>query len=199
VVEEKNQGLNSREARLSLATRAMQYQPPRPLYMNSRRQFLLTAPLGLLGAVAACRDDNGTQKKGEPTAGAPPAFNTAPPVGPEVSADTFAEAEKLVQVSLTPAQRAMASRSWRTSMAALLERRTGPRKIALDPTVAPASHWSPATIAQPMGPAADRFVRSAADPGPLPSTDDAIAFAPVTQLSRWIESRKLTSERLTNI
>jgi Asp-tRNA(Asn)/Glu-tRNA(Gln) amidotransferase A subunit family amidase len=34
---------------------------------------------------------------------------------------------------------------------------------------------------------------------PLPSTDDAIAFAPVTQLSRWIESRKLTSERLTNI
>jgi Asp-tRNA(Asn)/Glu-tRNA(Gln) amidotransferase A subunit family amidase len=33
----------------------------------------------------------------------------------------------------------------------------------------------------------------------LPSSDDDIAFAPVTQLSRWIESRKLTSERLTNI
>jgi Asp-tRNA(Asn)/Glu-tRNA(Gln) amidotransferase A subunit family amidase len=37
------------------------------------------------------------------------------------------------------------------------------------------------------------------DAAPLPSSDDAIAFAPVTQLSRWIESRKLTSERLTNI
>src|SRR5207253_10685557 len=30
-------------------------------------------------------------------------------------------------------------------------------------------------------------------------SDDTIAIAPVTQLSRWIESRKLTSERLTNI
>ncbi|HEU4586909.1 MAG TPA: amidase, partial [Gemmatimonadaceae bacterium] len=34
---------------------------------------------------------------------------------------------------------------------------------------------------------------------PLPSSDDAIAFAPVTQLSRWIERRQLTSERLTKI
>ena len=167
--------------------------------MNSRRQFLLTAPLGLLGAVAACRDDHGNQKTGEPTAGAPPAFNTAPPVGPEVSAATFGEAEKLAQVQLTQEQRVMASRSWRTSMAALLERRTGPRKISLEPTLAPATCWNPAIVAQPIGPANDRFVRSAADPGPLPSSDDAIAFAPVTMLSRWIEARKLTSERLTNI
>jgi len=34
---------------------------------------------------------------------------------------------------------------------------------------------------------------------PLPSTDADIAFAPLTQLSRWVESRQLTSERLTNI
>ena len=33
----------------------------------------------------------------------------------------------------------------------------------------------------------------------LPASDDDIAFATVTQLSRWIESRALTSERLTNI
>ena len=38
-----------------------------------------------------------------------------------------------------------------------------------------------------------------ADAGPLPSSDEQIAFAPVTKLSRWIETRKLTSERLTNI
>jgi Asp-tRNA(Asn)/Glu-tRNA(Gln) amidotransferase A subunit family amidase len=47
--------------------------------------------------------------------------------------------------------------------------------------------------------AADRFVRSKPEAVPLPSSDDAIAFAPVTQLSRWIESRALTSERLTDI
>jgi Asp-tRNA(Asn)/Glu-tRNA(Gln) amidotransferase A subunit family amidase len=48
-------------------------------------------------------------------------------------------------------------------------------------------------------PARDRFARSKADGVPLPSADDAIAFAPVTHLSRWIESRMLTSEQLTNI
>jgi Asp-tRNA(Asn)/Glu-tRNA(Gln) amidotransferase A subunit family amidase len=47
--------------------------------------------------------------------------------------------------------------------------------------------------------APDKFVRSKSSGAPLPSSDDDIAFAPVTQLSRWIESRRLTSERLTNI
>jgi Asp-tRNA(Asn)/Glu-tRNA(Gln) amidotransferase A subunit family amidase len=44
-----------------------------------------------------------------------------------------------------------------------------------------------------------RFVRSKPEAAALPSSDDAIAFAPVSRLSRWIESRQLTSERLTNI
>jgi Asp-tRNA(Asn)/Glu-tRNA(Gln) amidotransferase A subunit family amidase len=35
--------------------------------------------------------------------------------------------------------------------------------------------------------------------GPLPSRDEDIAYAPVTKLARWIESRALTSERLTRI
>ena len=42
-------------------------------------------------------------------------------------------------------------------------------------------------------------MRSNADPGLLPSRDDEIAYAPVAKLSRWIEQRKLTSERLTQI
>src|SRR5207244_7721593 len=33
----------------------------------------------------------------------------------------------------------------------------------------------------------------------LPASDEDIAFATVTQLSRWIEQRKLTSERLTQV
>ena len=167
--------------------------------MNSRRQFLITAPLGLLGAVASCRNGSESQQQGTPPAGAPPTFGTAPAAGPEVSPATFAEAEKLAQVEMTHTQRTMAARTWRTTMAALLERRTGPRKIALDPALAPATRWNPAITGQSTGPVTDRFVRTASDPGPLPSSDDAIAFAPVTQLSRWIETRKLTSERLTNI
>jgi Asp-tRNA(Asn)/Glu-tRNA(Gln) amidotransferase A subunit family amidase len=50
-----------------------------------------------------------------------------------------------------------------------------------------------------MFPQRDRFVRSKVDRGPLPANDGDIAFAPITQLSRWIEARQLSSQRLTNI
>jgi Asp-tRNA(Asn)/Glu-tRNA(Gln) amidotransferase A subunit family amidase len=84
-------------------------------------------------------------------------------------------------------------------MAALYERRAGPRKVALEPTLAPYSRWNPVLPGRPSGPARDRFVGLNADPGPLPSRDEDIAYAPVTKLARWIEQRKLTSERLTSI
>ena len=170
--------------------------------MNTRRQFLIRAPIGLLGAAAACRGDQRTnviQEASQSTAGAPPTFGTAPGVGPTVTTATFAEAEKIMQVTMTPAERELAATTWRQSMAPYLERRTGPRKAQLDPTVSPATKWNPATIGQNADPGKDRFVRSKPDNTPLPTNDADIAFAPVTQLSRWIEQRKLTSERLTNI
>jgi Asp-tRNA(Asn)/Glu-tRNA(Gln) amidotransferase A subunit family amidase len=168
--------------------------------VNSRRQFLVHAPLGLLGAVAACSaDGSNTQKADAPPAGAPPTFGTAPEVGPAVSPTTFAEAEKLVQVQMSDAERRMAADTWRRSMAAMLERRTGPRKMPLEPTLAPATQWNPTLPGASPAPAHDAFVRSTIDPGPLPASDDEIAFAPVTRLSRWIETRKLTSDRLTRI
>jgi Asp-tRNA(Asn)/Glu-tRNA(Gln) amidotransferase A subunit family amidase len=104
-----------------------------------------------------------------------------------------------MQVSMTDAERQMAATSWRTSMAALVERRVGPRKVQLAATLAPATVWNPDIGGQPTGPTRDKFARSATDPGPLPASDEDIAFAPVTQLSRWIETRKLTSDRLTRI
>jgi Asp-tRNA(Asn)/Glu-tRNA(Gln) amidotransferase A subunit family amidase len=167
--------------------------------VNTRRQFLIRAPLGLLGAVAACRGEQRGAVVPPPPPGAPPTFGTAPGVGPEVSSSTFAEAEKLAQVTLSRAEREMAAASWRKSMAPLLERRVGPRKVALDPAVSPATRWNPVLSAANAGPSRDRFVRSPSDPGLLPTSDDAIAFAPVTQLSRWIEQRRLTAERLTTI
>ncbi len=167
--------------------------------MNTRRQFLIKAPVGLLAAVAACKGaEQGASSAAPSTPGAPPTFGTAPAVGPEVSAATFAEAEKLGQVTMTAAERDMAAKSWRTSMAAMLERRTGPRKVALEANIAPATKWNP-VLSGTAGPQQDRFVRTTIDPGPLPTSDDDIAFAPVTKLSRWIETRHLTSERLTNI
>lgn len=129
----------------------------------------------------------------------PPAFGTGPSVGPEITPTTIAEAEKLVGVQLTPAERAQAAGNWRVSMAPLYERRTGPRKVAIDPAVAPASRWDPALPGVTVGPARDRFIRSAGTPRALPSRDEDIAFASVRDQSRWIQSRALTSERLTRI
>jgi Asp-tRNA(Asn)/Glu-tRNA(Gln) amidotransferase A subunit family amidase len=131
--------------------------------------------------------------------GAPPAFGTGPQVGPEISPATIREAEKLVQIRMSDGDAALAAASWRANMAALYERRIGPRKIELEATLAPATQWNPALGPRAAGPPRDRFVRSSADPGALPASDPDIAYAPVARLARWIERRQLTSARLTEI
>src|SRR5215213_3119111 len=150
--------------------------------MNTRRQFLIKAPLGFLIAGAACNDASPTPTQSAPastsTAGAPPTFGTGPGSGPPVTAATFAEAEKLVQITMTPAERQQAADSWRSSMAQYLGRRTGPRTVALADTDAPATLWNPQLPGVPTPSVVDRCVRSASTGTPLPSTDDAIAFAP---------------------
>ncbi len=173
--------------------------------MNTRRQFLIQAPITLLAVAGACREGQkpGTAASGAgapPPPGAPPTFGTAPGFGPPVTAGTFAAAETLAQVTMTPEHRQQAARSWRGSMAPYLERRTGPRKVALAPTDTMALLWNPLLpgAGGASGPARARFVRSSGTE-PLPANDDDIAFAPVTQLSRWIQTRKLTSTRLTRI
>jgi hypothetical protein len=172
---------------------------------KSRRKFLLESAAGLAtGLITPGADCPASAQQSSPNPpsappGQPPAFATAPAVGPEVSPTTFAEAQKLVRVDFSAPQLAEAAESWRVSMASLYERRTGPRKVALENSVAP---WSTVRAVQPgmsSGPARDRFLRSQLDPGPLPSSEADIAWAPVTHLSRWIEQRKLTSERLTSI
>jgi Asp-tRNA(Asn)/Glu-tRNA(Gln) amidotransferase A subunit family amidase len=161
---------------------------------NSRRRFM-SASLSLLGAATASRVLGQT----EPPPGTPPAFGTGPQVGPEVSVNTFKEAEKLVQVEFTESNLEQAASSWRRSMAWLYERRTGPRKVALEATLSPATKWNPVLPGLPSGPTHNQFIEGNIDPGPLPSKDDDIALAPVTKLSRWIEQRQLSSERLTSI
>jgi Asp-tRNA(Asn)/Glu-tRNA(Gln) amidotransferase A subunit family amidase len=167
--------------------------------MKTRRDFLTQAPLGLLGAVVAGGALAQTGESTTPPPGSPGAFNTAPPVGPKLTTATFAEAEKLQQVTMTEAQREMAVANWPTSMAALLERRTGPRKVALEEGLAPATTWFPAMGQAHVGPAHDRFVPSKVAATPLPAKDEDIAFASVAQLGEWIRTRKLTSTRLTKI
>jgi Asp-tRNA(Asn)/Glu-tRNA(Gln) amidotransferase A subunit family amidase len=164
---------------------------------KSRREFLTLTSVGLIGA-AVTGNSRAQTPSGLPP-GAPPAFGAGPAVGPEVSPSTFAEAQKLVQIEITEPERAEAAGSWRANMAALYERRTGPRKVALETTLAPATQWNPVLPGMKAGPERDQCVRSHTDPGQLPADDEDIAFASLVQLSRWIEQRKLSSERLTQI
>jgi Asp-tRNA(Asn)/Glu-tRNA(Gln) amidotransferase A subunit family amidase len=161
---------------------------------KSRREFLTQSTLTLLASASALAQTPVTP----PTPGAPPAFGTSPSVGPEVSPATFAEAAKLVQFPLTEKDRAQAAGNWRAAMAPLYERRTGPRKVAIPTTTVPYSLINSILPGQPTLPAKNEFLRTKSE-APLPTTDEAIAFAPVHQLSRWIETRQLTSTRLTNI
>src|SRR5260370_42407902 len=108
-----------------------------PSMFSMRRRFLKRSVLGLVGIAAA---DGARALTGEPVQepppGTPPAFGTGPAVGPEVSPATIAEAEKLVQVEYTAAERAQAAGNWRGSPAPLAEPRTGPRNAALGPALA---------------------------------------------------------------
>ncbi|MDQ6611962.1 MAG: amidase [Gemmatimonadota bacterium] len=174
--------------------------------MNTRRDFLIKAPAGLVVALAACKGEQvpatstttGTVQTPLPP-GAPPTFGTAPGAGPEISTATIAEAEKLVQVTMTDGHRQQMASSWRSSMAPSLERRVGPRKVPIEDDIAPATGWNPVLPGMTVSVTHDKFVRSTPDAAPIPASEDAIAFAPVTHLSRWIETKRLTSQKLTEI
>jgi Asp-tRNA(Asn)/Glu-tRNA(Gln) amidotransferase A subunit family amidase len=164
---------------------------------TSRREFLTATSLAALGAVSASRILAQDLSKLPP--GSPGAFGAGPAFGPEVSVTTFAEAEKLVQFPLTASERSMAASTWRRTLASVYERRVGPHKLELESTVAPATVWNPLLPGVHATATQDRFVRSPGDGASLPARDEDIAFATVTQLSRWIETKQITSERLTRI
>jgi Asp-tRNA(Asn)/Glu-tRNA(Gln) amidotransferase A subunit family amidase len=172
---------------------------------RARRKFLGRAA-GFVGAAAAgsmigCNKPVGETGQAPSTlpAGSPPVFGAAPPVGPEITPTTVAEAEKLMQVQLTESERAQVAGNWRVSMAPVYERRAGPRKVNLEPELAPATRWDPVLPGVGAGPARDRFVRSRLKAEALPERDEDFAYAPVSVLARWIEARALSSERLTRI
>ena len=94
---------------------------------SSRREFLTLSSMGALAAAlnSALAAQTPAPPQQQTTPGAPTAFGTSPAVGPEVTADDFAHAEKLVQITMTDAERAQAAGNWRMQMAPNYEYRTG--------------------------------------------------------------------------
>src|SRR6476619_414609 len=132
--------------------------------MNTRRQLLIRAPLSMLVAAAAIKSGNSQTPTQTPTTpGAPPTFGTGAGSGPVVTPETFAEAEKLMQVTMTTAERQQAANSWRTSLAQYLERRTGPRKVSIKDTDAPATLWNPLLPGIAIPQLRDHYVRAKAE------------------------------------
>lgn len=182
---------------------------------RSRREFLAQGSIligaVLVGAAEGIAESLETPQTPvtPPTPGAPPAFGTSAPVGPEVTAGTFAEAEKLVQVTMSPAHRAEMAGNWRESMAAVYERRIGPRKVEIGYEDAPATVWNPRLegAGEPKRctiPVEDHSMTIITDcvgrcGANYPDRDEDIAFAPVSVLSLMIQDRKITSELVTKI
>lgn len=169
---------------------------------TSRRKFLSSVALGAATSAAAAAADQAPPAQPQPPpapAGSPPAFGAGPGVGPAVGPATFAEAEKLVQVQLSEAERALAARNWREQMAYVVERRVGPKKVPLGDGDLPASLWNPLLPGVPVGPARHLVARSPLKAAPLPARQADVAFAPLTRLSAWLQQRKLSSTELTRL
>ncbi len=164
----------------------------------SRRHFVAHA---LLASVAgACSE----RPHAPPDAAPPP---PAPPAPPSPAADaaegavtarTIAEAERLLHVRSTPAEREQAARSWQTNMGPAFALRD---RAPLDPLFAPATVWDPrsAGTAAPA-PRANRLVpsRRPAPPAP-PVAEGDLAHAPVAHLAQWLRQRTISSRALTEL
>lgn len=120
----------------------------------------------------------------------------------EISGDTIREAQRLIGLEFDEGEREEIARGYERTVGAFRAR----RQIPLENDLAPA-HVFDARLSAGRGEAPVRqgealggvqMRRSEGAPA-LPDLDEDIAFAPVAHLSRWIESRAITSERLTRI
>ncbi len=73
------------------------------------------------------------------------------------------------------------------------------REVRIDQHVAPPLYFNPAVPGQTFSSVRRPFVRGAREPVTRPRNLDEIAFWPVSDLSRLIESREVTSEELTRL
>src|SRR6185503_18663628 len=143
-----------------------------------RRGFLVLSAGGLV----ACAGEN------VPPGGPP---GSAP--GP-IGEDTLAAAEKLFGVTYTPAERALIVADQKT----LSDCYRGRRELSLPNGLAPAVLFDPRPSAA-AAPIPAKITLPARAPGPLPSDERDIAFAPVADLEAWMKERALTGARLTEI
>lgn len=111
-----------------------------------------------------------------------------------ITIETIFEAEKLLGVAYTEAERALMLEN----LAGQIDLARRQRGLALPIALAPASLFDP-RLPTTIMPAPGPFRPSDAPVPPLPDDDADIALAPLTALSGWIRTRAIRSARLTEI
>jgi Asp-tRNA(Asn)/Glu-tRNA(Gln) amidotransferase A subunit family amidase len=166
----------------------------------TRRDFLLTsgvfaAALAASRAPAVARQEQQgkvpPQKESEREQIAPP--STAPS---GVTAQTIAEAEKLIGIEFTLAERDLMLQTIGDQLALIASRRRLPYPSN---TLAPALTFDPRLPGVDYAANQDQFLQAVKQIEPSPTSDEDVAFAPVTKLARWLRQKHLTSVRLTDI
>jgi Asp-tRNA(Asn)/Glu-tRNA(Gln) amidotransferase A subunit family amidase len=162
---------------------------------TSRRKFLGGTALLAGAAVVVARAPSAVAA---PDAGpiAPGAPGPAPASSAgQITSESVAQAEKLAEVQYSATERTQAASSWEINFGALLKDR---RSYHPEEGVVPGTIWDPRIPGAPTGPSRTRLAFSRSSVG-LPSRDEDIAYAPVTALSAWLKSRKISSTRLTEL
>lgn len=153
---------------------------------TSRREFLSVAA----GAVASAAQPRATPS-------APLAASSSPPAGQgePLSAASVTEAAKLHLLSLPEGSAATIATAMPGQLAAVAAVRAVPRPLELQPALI----FDPRLpgVRYPTQP--NRVSLHVGRRRALPRDELDIAFAPVTDLARWIRSGRLTSRRLTDI
>ena len=112
-----------------------------------------------------------------------------------ITLEVIEAAERLVGVAYTRAERELML----DNLDGQIEAARARRALTFENHVPPASRFDPRLPGFRPPPPQAPVRGSATDPGPVPDSDEDIAYAPVTSLSRWIARGDLTSRRLTEI
>ena len=112
----------------------------------------------------------------------------------EITVEMIGAAEALMGLEYTPEERAQMIGNLEGQIASAVKR----RGVKLANSVPMATRFDPRLPGFAVQHGADALTLSAVT-AELPTNDEDIAFAPVTHLSTWIASGKLTSKRLTQI
>ena len=159
-----------------------------PAMTQSRRTFVSSSAALLIGL------DPKARSAATPTA-PEPAATPGTAQGAEITAATIGEAAKIHAFDLPAEARERVARSIAGQVAAVRAVRAVPRPLELQPGIV----FDPRLPGVAYPPQRNRAVLHVGRAPALPKSDEDIAFAPVTSLSAWLGSGRLTSRRLTDI